>query len=233
MRFPVRSSLVVVLLFVLLLSFPSASAQVDPLNQVGNPTFNTAWPVGLGATDVANGNLHQQIPLGSFPQRGGRTLTAGLTYDSRIWKTVFNGTSSSWQPTNVPSSQGGWRFISGGQSRTVTYLTSDAKNFCGGHSVPLYISFAWTSPDGTIRNFMYAETVSDPNHFCGAGLTSSSDASADDSSGYHIYVTNSTQAVVYAPNGTQVYPAVKDTNGNYLSLDPNGNVIDTLGRRVA
>ncbi len=33
-----------------------------------------------------------------------------------------------------------------------------------------------------------------------------------------------------APDGTQLYPNVKDTNGNYFSLDQNNNVIDTLGR---
>jgi len=44
-------------------------------------------------------------------------------------------------------------------------------------------------------------------------------------------VTNyTTVSAIYAPDGTQVYPSVKDTNGNYFSTDPNGNVIDTLGR---
>ena len=46
-----------------------------------------------------------------------------------------------------------------------------------------------------------------------------------------MYVTNyTTVSAIYAPDGTQVYPSVKDTNGNYFSTDPNGNVIDTLGR---
>jgi len=76
---------------------------------------------------------------------------------------------------------------------------------------------------------MQAETVSDPNHYC-SGLTSSSDAFADDSSGYHVYVTNSNVVTVLAPDGTQVYPSVKDTNGNYFSTDANGNAIDTLSR---
>ncbi|MBI1747143.1 MAG: RHS repeat protein, partial [Acidobacteria bacterium] len=31
-------------------------------------------------------------------------------------------------------------------------------------------------------------------------------------------------------NGTQVYPTIKDTNGNYFSKDANGNPVDTLGR---
>jgi len=45
-----------------------------------------------------------------------------------------------------------------------------------------------------------------------------------------MYVTNYTQATVFAPDGTQVFPTVEDFNGNYFSKDGNGNVIDTLGR---
>src|SRR5207249_3020757 len=46
-----------------------------------------------------------------------------------------------------------------------------------------------------------------------------------------MYVTNyTTVSASYAPDGTQIYPSVKDTNGNYFSTDVNGNVIDTLGR---
>jgi RHS repeat-associated protein len=43
-------------------------------------------------------------------------------------------------------------------------------------------------------------------------------------------VTNHTSATIYAKDGTQVYPSVKDTNGNYFGKDGNGNPIDTLGR---
>jgi hypothetical protein len=53
-----------------------------------------------------------------------------------------------------------------------------------------------------------------------------------DASGYHIYVTNYSTVAVYAKDGTQVYPRVEDTNGNYFTTDANGNVIDTLGRTV-
>ncbi len=43
-------------------------------------------------------------------------------------------------------------------------------------------------------------------------------------------VTNYINATVYAPDGTQVYPNLKDANGNFFSKDANGNIIDTLGR---
>ncbi|HEX2329381.1 MAG TPA: hypothetical protein VHN74_11715, partial [Candidatus Angelobacter sp.] len=51
-----------------------------------------------------------------------------------------------------------------------------------------------------------------------------------DSSGYFMSVTNYTAATVFAPDGTQVYPTVMDTNGNFFSKDGGGNIIDTLGR---
>jgi YD repeat-containing protein len=45
-----------------------------------------------------------------------------------------------------------------------------------------------------------------------------------------MYVTNFTNAVVRAPDGSQVYPSTEDANGNYFSTDANGDVVDTLGR---
>jgi len=41
-------------------------------------------------------------------------------------------------------------------------------------------------------------------------------------------VSNYTSATVLAPNGTQVYPNVEDTNGNFFSN--SGSIVDTLGR---
>src|SRR5207249_3031848 len=87
------------------------SAVVSAQTGIGSPTFSTPSPVEQGFVNLANGNLHIEIPLGSFPQRGRIAYTAKLVYDSRIWQPVFNGTSTVWQPTNVVNSQGGWRFV--------------------------------------------------------------------------------------------------------------------------
>ncbi len=43
-------------------------------------------------------------------------------------------------------------------------------------------------------------------------------------------VTSYTTATVTASDGTQVYPNLMDTNGNYFSTDGSGNIKDTLGR---
>ena len=45
-----------------------------------------------------------------------------------------------------------------------------------------------------------------------------------------MYVTNFTTATVFAKDGTQMFPSVKDTNGNFYTADGNGNIVDTLNR---
>jgi RHS repeat-associated protein len=200
------------------------------LTQTGTPAFTTAQPVELGFINLGNGNLHLTIPLGSFPQRGARPFTTLLVYDSRIWQTA----GATWQPTNA-GSQGGWRRITstdtgGGVSNTTTIETCNSDPPL--HHYYDYYGFTWTSPDGVVHNFPTVETIHDTSvgNMCG-GSFPTSNGFADDATGYQMFVTNYTSATVYAPDGTQVYPAgMLDTNGNYFSWDANGNLIDTLGR---
>jgi RHS repeat-associated protein len=218
-------------LLFLALSMASGVRSQDYSLQTGRPTFTTAQPVQMGFVNVANGNLHLAIPLGSFPQRGNRGFAAALVYDSRIWQVVNNGTSNTWQPTNVPNSWGGWRFVTSADPGTTSALTGTATCIYNHARIPYatdYNNFTWTASDGTQRLFpihirLLLTTV------CGGTNVSSGDAFATDSSGFHMWV-NYANATVFAPDGTQVYPSVKDTNGNYFSTDSNGNVIDTLGR---
>src|SRR5207245_11016848 len=87
-----------------------AATRAQYLLQTGSPTFTTAEPVELGFVNVANGNLHLEVPLTSVPQRGSVRYAAKLVYDSRIWKTIYSG-GNIWSPTNVGNSQGGWRLV--------------------------------------------------------------------------------------------------------------------------
>ncbi len=91
------------------------------LQSVGSPTFSTNLPIENGYIDASNGRLHLEVPMGSYPQRGGRQYTVGLVYDSAIW--THAGTTS-WQPTNVSAagcypgsptnSWSGWRLVTSG-----------------------------------------------------------------------------------------------------------------------
>jgi len=62
----------------------------------GAPSFSAPEPVELGFVENANGNLHLEFPLGSFPQRGSsQPYSLRLVYDSHIWQ-IFTGSGSSW-----------------------------------------------------------------------------------------------------------------------------------------
>ena len=209
---------------------PSARAQ-NYLTQTGSPTFTTAEPVELGFVNAGNGNLHIAIPIVALPERGSRPFVAALVYDSRIWQ-VFSSGSNSWQPTNIQNSMGGWRLVTSGDAGNSSSLNWTSTCLDGGVRVPGIShneNFYWTSTDGTQHFFpILTQIILDS---CASGNNiSSGDAMATDSSGFHMYVTNYTTAVVYAPDGTEVYPTLKDPNGNYYSTDSNGNVIDTVGR---
>jgi hypothetical protein len=93
LRIPTRLSVITFLLLIAPAFAIQAHAQYT--TAAGTPTFTTALPVEMGFTNVANGNLHIEIPLASFPQRGGLTYNARLVYDSLIWNIVNN----TWQPS--------------------------------------------------------------------------------------------------------------------------------------
>src|SRR5690242_12466806 len=80
------SVLVVVIAMSLAIANATGSwAQSNYLEKLGPPQAGAIVPVELGSINLTNGNLHLEVPLGSFPQRGGDGFTAKLAYDSRIW----------------------------------------------------------------------------------------------------------------------------------------------------
>src|ERR1700722_3222022 len=91
---------------------------INYLNSIGVPTYSANLPIENGYVNAANGDLHLEIPLGSFPQRDGSQLKASLMYDSNIW---FAVEGQPWFPGNVPmagtppqgdyNSWGGWRLV--------------------------------------------------------------------------------------------------------------------------
>lgn len=209
------------------------------LQNAGVPTFSTLVPLENGWIDASNGRLHLAIPLGSYPQRGGNSLAIALVYDSNIWTqaTVFGVTS--WQPTNISTSNGsanswgGWRLVTTGDSGNVSYRTRNS-GWCSSGGDPtfpktvIYDTFVWTAPDGTTHSFpiQTTYTVSCTNGQIISG-TPNGTAYATDATAYYMSVTNYTSVVVYASDGTIVSGPVEDTNGNYFY--PTS---DTLGRSV-
>jgi RHS repeat-associated protein len=219
-----------VLILGIALVFSTSLTAQSYLTSTGSPSFASNIPVELGYVDLSNGNLHLEIPLATFAQRGKLALNERLVYDSRIWQIVNNGTSNVWAPTNVPNSQAGWRFVTGMESGTVTHHFTHTKCSLqsGGGTYNDYINFVWTAPDGSSHMFPI-DTENGDGSGCGANLPDDTEY-ASDSSGYVMAVTNFTQATVYGPDGTRIYPCCEDTNGNYFSTDASGNLVDTLGR---
>ena len=143
----------------------------DYIYATGSPNFGVNFPVPDGYINVTNGNLHLDIPLGSYNQMGNLpTVKISLEYDSRIWKIVDAG-GHSWQPTNVPdpsntsndgNSMAGWRVVTGMDTGQFTYAseiaTDTVTGSCGsgGESVPTYVyfsGFTWTDSNGTKHTF--------------------------------------------------------------------------------
>lgn len=203
------------------------------LTTIGNPPFTAPEPVELGFVETANGHLHLEIPLGSFPQRGNKQpLTFRVVYDSTIWNLVDTGISKYWANIVYPPAGGeGWRLVTG-INTGLFYSMNDPNCF-------RLRNFGWQDSEGTVHYFPITTTA--PSSGCPD--VPSGDAFAADSSGFHLYVTQYNNGKVYAPDGTLVAqdPAPRDTNsnlievvdpnGNYLSIDnATGSLVDTLGR---
>ncbi len=201
------------------------------LTSIGQTSFTAPEPAELGFVETANGNLHLEIPLGSFRQRGSsQPLEVKLTYDSNMWQTYINAFGSAqWAPSIKGS---GWVVTPSLHSFGVGW----GGDYCNN------TDFNWTDPHGALHYFPIHTTsgfVGCPNNM------PSGDAMATDSSGYHMYITNSASHKVYASDGTLVdqFPYVQtggnfhinvtDSNGNYLQEDATGATFaDTLGRTI-
>jgi RHS repeat-associated protein len=216
---------------VLFLSNPSSCRAQTYIYGYGSYPWSTPLSVPGGYVDAGNGNLHVEIPIASIAERGHVPFVAKLVYDSHIWQTV----SGAWQPTNVLNSKSGWRLITSaaaGSNFNYKIQSSTCERIVDRiithPPFTTYEDFTWTAPDGHIIPFGSINTINFGE--CGTSISTASGL-ATDASGYHISVTNYTSATIYAPDGTQVFPNVKDTNGNYYSTpNSNGDVTDTLGR---
>lgn len=198
------------------------------LENVGVPNFTTQLPVEHGWVDASNGRLHLEIPLGSLPQRAGKSDNVVLMYDSNIW-TI---SSNAWQPTNISvssgtsASWGGWRLVTTADPGSVSWVrTPYGGGLCNGQRVPPgveYGGFTWTAPDGTPH--VFPVTTIDYVNACNHITQSTASGFSNDASGFHISVTNYTTAVIYGPDGTEINAPSKagpeDSNGNsYSSVD--------------
>ena len=209
------------------------------LQNVGVPPFTTKVPVENGFINAANGNLHLEIPLGTFPQRAGAPDKIVLMYDSAFWSYAGSGI---WQATNISDPNqwapvwGGWRIVTSRDPGSVTYSEYDYGNcaWAADYTYARYSPWFYVAPDGTQHTFPVTTLMPFYPGHCGNSGTPTAAGYANDGSGFYISITNYTNAVVYAPDGTVLDKVLnnalvsEDTNGNYASY----NWVDTLGRTL-
>lgn len=232
MRFRFRKRLLVCTSVLLCCLAVQSSIAQSYLYDTGSPTYGVNFPVPNGFINVANGNVHLEIPLGTFMQRGNLPpLTIKLVYDSRIWRINQNLSTYSWQPNNVFDSMAGWRLSIGAGG--YSYQASTA--LC----TTQYQNFAFVDNHGTPHVFPF-KTLEYLSGCSGTGTTTAS-GYATDSSGYYAIVTNYTNITIYDGNGVQVYhydgtlPNIgeEDANGNsitYSGTQGNPTITDTVNR---
>src|SRR6266481_1434272 len=241
----VRLTFFLPLLF--LLSAISTVAQGSYIDEPGIPAFTTSFPVEHGFINLANGNLHLEIPVATYPQRGNiKALHARLVYDSRLWTIRTDPVTEAqrWQLTfpaaGIPLASG-WRFITDGEQGATS--VSQSSQYCGSvnfgsgkvdYYKTTYSDYTYTEPNGTKHTTAFNfKLYNRPGVCVGGALYPTGTAYAADNSGYKFVITNGLIAV-YAPDGTQVATPppsgsqgippggaeVQDTNGNFFTYAP-------------
>jgi RHS repeat-associated protein len=190
---------------------------------VGVPSFSASSPIESGFVNLANGNLHLEIPLASVGERAGKIDKVVLMYDSSFYD-VINGID--WVPLNLstsvlfPQGQGGWRVVTTGDSGTIAWDENDY-GYCddSDYEFAVLSPYFWTAPDGTQHSFPISTTTD----FCGSGSVPNGSAYASDGSGYYMYITSVSNATVYAPDGTPFFVDAGVPLNYDAKSDPNGN----------
>jgi len=216
---------------------PASAQMQDYMERIGPPDWTPSVQVNHGSVGLGNGNLHIEIPMASYPQRGGSNLSVRLVYNSRLWTAMYWTGGLGYFPALPFNANGGWSVLVGPYG----YATPCNTQFhvdCGGagyasnsgqcsdNGVNFYnftqtSGFYWQAPDGTMKTFTSLLTIQSP--VCNSEPdTPTAVGYADDGSGYYMSVASYTQATVYDPRGRQVYPGMEDTNGNSMGMDNLG-----------
>jgi len=89
------------------------------------PTFSQIQSVENGYINLSTGDLHIEIPLGAYLQRGGKHYKVALMYDSNIWARLVGAGSQQTSLDRIASplrSEGGVWLLRETMSRYVHQL---------------------------------------------------------------------------------------------------------------
>lgn len=222
------------------------AGQTTP-DSIERPQPGSSLPIEHGAINMANGNVHLEIPLTSSPQRGDIAVGATLVYDSKIWDIVdpCGWGCPFWDPGRYNWREGGWYLKISGANGKIGYMEgsvhctmpNDSSPFHGfdvlvgvtyldeglvTHLFPVPQSLNQNPTDGCIP---------DGNHTY-TGEVATGRSYATDGSGYFAEVTASPSNVwaypfvkIFNPQGVQVFDNAVDGGASPHLIDRNGNYV--------
>lgn len=224
------------------------------LDSIGIPKASPTFPIEHGVINLANGNVHLEIPLENYTQRGDIKLPATLVYDSTMWKNTDPCGSScpQWQPTaSNLSTSGGWYLQYGNGSIVSDSVTFPCFYSAGngayiGTNGNAYIGkdIRYYDRHNTLHVFpnpvvhlssdcQFVEISNTPAGFTmdtpPADLATAS-AYATDGSGLYATISNYYDIRIFDSQGVEVAnnvtnePSMIDRNGNYISADSSSTV---------
>jgi RHS repeat-associated protein len=199
---------------------PNATAQV----KTGIQPFNSYGGGPFERVNLANLNVHFDIPVTSKAGRGG-AFTYALGYDSAVWYPV-----GSW----IPVVNWGWRGETEAETGYVSFHSSQVKCFTSGNNwywATIYSNFVYHDKLGASHGFDLPEISICPQY--GQDYAT---ATTTDGSGYQIQASTGSASIIDKA-GRVFYPPVQSGSGPGSATDDNGNKVsfdgttftDTLG----
>jgi RHS repeat-associated protein len=209
----------------------SALAQVS----TGKPPLSSSMGGPADTVDVANLNVHLNIPVVQKPGRG-TNFSYVITYDSSVWYPSGTGGSGVWEA----AANWGWGAQTAVATGYVSYLMGGPGRCSGPDGIDIgrytYSRFVYYDSLGTPHPFLGGYTEIDPP--CYDPTCGNLDTSATDGSGY-VISSSCGEANITSRGGTAIYPPTNspggqasytDRNGNAISTDSTGEIFtDTLG----
>ena len=222
------SSLCTILFFVAGAGNAWGQGQDVPLQQSGIPMLSEQIQVPSGVVSTTNGNLHIEIPIGTYPQRGQKPNNVKLTYDSNMYNLISAMWQFQYKPNNISYNYfpvPGWGFTGFPSGATLWDMQYTTCRSDGNDETDTDDQYMYVEPDGVTHSFpvyMVIGFVTACGDFTSRSITVS-DKTATDGSGYFY------GGGVSAPDGTS--PGASDTNGNF-SHGATTYYQDSIGRTL-
>jgi RHS repeat-associated protein len=219
--------------FALLIAFISLPCGTLPAQvQTGTPPFSKIGGGPADEVDLANLNVHLDVPIVNKAGRG-ISFTYTLGYDNSTWTPVGSSGSQTW----VPAENWGWSVESAAATGEITYQQTMQQVQCYPSGNWGYLTteenFSYIDPFGTQHPIPGAEGGS----YCGIG-EGFKPGTAIDGSGYTLTLGGSYGLELYDRSGRLVNgpwnsqsgaAGFEDSNGNEITVSSSEVFTDTLG----